>query len=261
MGGYGSTRWAWHTKKTAVESCQRLTVKALGAIGKTAKAVRLIYTFTPWGGDPEKLDYPVRLTSTSTPWGARRYWFSCPRCNRRAAILYRPPGGRYYGCRRCYDLTYRSCQTSHEFDNLYNSLALSMQDTHPGVTGRDVKASLEGKRPRRMTLYQARQLAEFQELIANLPDPYAHYLTPGDLCNQSGLTPDSLAALESARLLVPDHGGKYRPKLAGWGKKLAHLLGEGWTLVELQAWARGRWSTPTPRAWPPDRAEWSAKNG
>jgi hypothetical protein len=24
--------------------------------------------------------------------------------------LYLPPGGRYFGCRHCYGLTYRSCQ-------------------------------------------------------------------------------------------------------------------------------------------------------
>lgn len=100
----------------------------------------------------------------------------------------------------------------------------------------------------------ARQLAE---IIDNLkpPDLYARYLTPGDLCQQSGLTLANLTALESARLLVPDHDGKYRPKLAGWGKKLARLLGEVWTLDELQAWGRGRWSTPDPRAWPPARED------
>jgi hypothetical protein len=32
-------------------------------------------------------------------------------CNRRAGKLYLPPGGRYFGCRQCYRLTYISCQT------------------------------------------------------------------------------------------------------------------------------------------------------
>ena len=31
-------------------------------------------------------------------------------CNRRVAKLYLPPGGRYFGCRHCYRLTYRSVQ-------------------------------------------------------------------------------------------------------------------------------------------------------
>jgi hypothetical protein len=31
-------------------------------------------------------------------------------CYRRVGKLYLPPGGRYFGCRHCYDLTYTSCQ-------------------------------------------------------------------------------------------------------------------------------------------------------
>jgi hypothetical protein len=31
-------------------------------------------------------------------------------CDRRVAKLYLPPGGRYFGCRECYRLTYRSAQ-------------------------------------------------------------------------------------------------------------------------------------------------------
>ena len=31
-------------------------------------------------------------------------------CNRRVAKLYLPPGGRYFGCRLCHGLTYKSAQ-------------------------------------------------------------------------------------------------------------------------------------------------------
>jgi hypothetical protein len=31
-------------------------------------------------------------------------------CNRRVGKLYFPPGGRYFGCRHCYCLTYRTVQ-------------------------------------------------------------------------------------------------------------------------------------------------------
>ena len=39
-------------------------------------------------------------------------WFVCPLvgCGRRVGKLYLPPGGRYYGCRHCYRLTYESAQ-------------------------------------------------------------------------------------------------------------------------------------------------------
>jgi hypothetical protein len=68
---------------------------------------------------------------------------------------------------------------------------------------------------------------------------------------------DELAALESARLLVPDHEGKYRPKLVVWGKKVAYLIKEGWTVAEIKRWSKGRWQTPNPKLWPPDREDWS----
>jgi hypothetical protein len=36
------------------------------------------------------------------------------------------PGGRYFGCRRCYGLTYTSCQESHQDDRLARVLARNM---------------------------------------------------------------------------------------------------------------------------------------
>ncbi|NPV08051.1 MAG: MerR family transcriptional regulator [Anaerolineae bacterium] len=83
------------------------------------------------------------------------------------------------------------------------------------------------------------------------------YLSAEELCRRSGLSPDDLERLQEAGLLRPDRpGGRYRPKLASWATKLAYLLGEGWSLREIGAWARGRWQTPDPRQWPPERERW-----
>ena len=83
-------------------------------------------------------------------------------------------------------------------------------------------------------------------------DPYEGDLTGDELCQQSGLETDDLARLEVARLLLPDtKDGRYRPKLAGWGKKLAYLLREVWGIEEIKTWANGRWKTENPRQWPP----------
>ena len=51
---------------------------------------------------------PVSLDWTACNFGGERPWFVCPGagCNRRVAILYGP--GRYFLCRRCYDLVYES---------------------------------------------------------------------------------------------------------------------------------------------------------
>lgn len=37
-----------------------------------------------------------------------------------------PAGGNYFGRRECYDLTYESAQTAHEFDTLYRHIADEM---------------------------------------------------------------------------------------------------------------------------------------
>ena len=88
------------------------------------------------------------------------------------------------------------------------------------------------------------------------PDPYADYLTADELYKETGLLPSDLARLDSARLLLPDHGGKYRPKLVGWSRKLAYLLAQGWEIEEIKHWARWRWAAPNPREWPPIREDW-----
>ena len=70
-------------------------------------------------GDSEDVRIPVSLQSTPTQFGGRRWWFTCPLvvngvpCGRRVGKLYLPPKARYFGCRTCHGLTYRSCQEAH----------------------------------------------------------------------------------------------------------------------------------------------------
>lgn len=149
LGGFGSTRWGWHSKATTVEECRSLDVnrwiregiivpesrrwgswvwtnsytnKQTASIGYEVNTtgsppwVRLYYTVTPWAGDPVDYDYKIALVSTMPNYGGLRWWFVCPlvtggrACMRRVGKLYMPPGGRYYGCRHCYRLTYESAQ-------------------------------------------------------------------------------------------------------------------------------------------------------
>lgn len=82
--------------------------------------------------EQDALDSPVRLTTTLPRFGGQRWWFVCPLvvtgrpCDRRVGKLYLPPGGRYFGCRHCYRLTYRSCQDSRKPDSLLRDLAARM---------------------------------------------------------------------------------------------------------------------------------------
>jgi hypothetical protein len=78
--------------------------------------------------DTEDVSIPVRLESTPTQFGGRRLWFICPlivhglACNRRAGKLYLPPRAKYFGCRKCHDLSYRSCQEAHQDERLFARL-------------------------------------------------------------------------------------------------------------------------------------------
>ena len=165
MGGYGSgRRWGAFVKQT-VESCLQLDVNKLARDGLIRRAhatgtltwtntatgegtasagfrlepvgdyygliFRLIYAVTV-RGDKHDVDEPIRLTTTRPHFGGVRWWFCCPLivdgvpCGRRVGKLYLPPLARYYGCRHCHDLTYRSAQEAHKFDALYRTLASYM---------------------------------------------------------------------------------------------------------------------------------------
>ncbi len=149
MGGWGSTRWAYHGKKTTVEDCTILSISGLiekalehrsGSItwsigGETFSSVGysllmrsaglllvLNYTFTTGGRAGQSVELPIHIQTTEPYFGGLRYWFTCPLavsgqpCRRRVARLYRPPGAVYFGCRHCYDLTYASAQEAHKYD-------------------------------------------------------------------------------------------------------------------------------------------------
>ena len=147
MGGYGSGRWELHRKADTVEECRNLDANRWTREGILKKGVHHIGGWkwsdgqtgeetasigyevcthdglTPWlrlrytvTSVKESLDYTIRLQVTWPQFGGLRWWFSCPlvidgnKCERRVGKLYLPPGGKYFGCRHCYHLTYRSAQ-------------------------------------------------------------------------------------------------------------------------------------------------------
>ena len=119
--------------------------------GSEGAILRLNYTTTFPNGEKRESDYPIRLLTTRPNFGGVRWWFQCPLvindrpCKRRVGKLYNPPGYTYFGCRHCYDLTYTSAQEAHKFDGLYAMLAAQMQDSYPGMTGREVGRVLNGR--------------------------------------------------------------------------------------------------------------------
>jgi hypothetical protein len=146
MGGYGSGDWYRHRRKATVEESLVLAMREFRGRLQPHAAGTLTWTWTSgsrssvgyfvtWGDvptitvhyrwrDSEDVRIPVRLQATCTQFGGRRWWFTCPLivagvpCNRRVGKLYLPPGARYFGCRTCHRLTYRSCQEAHQAERL-----------------------------------------------------------------------------------------------------------------------------------------------
>jgi hypothetical protein len=161
MGGSGSGRF-WVSKKATVEECLTLDInKILKIVGdgflvpnhygslywkkasgevtasvnystktlkseeKTTSILNLSYTI-PREERKTPIDLDIPLLTTRLCSGGVRYWFACPnlRCQRRVGSLYLPGGRNYFLCRRCYDLTYKSCQESHQFDRLFARMGI-----------------------------------------------------------------------------------------------------------------------------------------
>ena len=68
----------------------------------------LVYTLTDREGNKTDYDYKVSLVTTPCNLGGVRYWFGCPSCGRRVAVLYLAPGDVRFRCRNCNNLSYHS---------------------------------------------------------------------------------------------------------------------------------------------------------
>ncbi len=162
MGGYGSGR-RWGAIRCKVEDCHVLggpnilpklirlsegcsfsgtiwwsrNEEKYAEIGYRLNGLMLILNYTV--NKEKEVNCPVTLTTTTQPKGGRRYWFQCPLqgCGRLSGKLYLPNGALYFGCRRCYNLTYESSNESHKYDSLFRHIAIER-----GVPMREAKKIL-----------------------------------------------------------------------------------------------------------------------
>jgi len=94
-------------KKLTVEKCERLSIFELRIQGLLISNESDDYLY---GNGVE-----IPLTKTPCYFGGERFWFICPDCHRRVAILYRPRYSSFFLCRHCHDLTYQSTQNRRTF--------------------------------------------------------------------------------------------------------------------------------------------------
>jgi hypothetical protein len=123
----------WRRGNEEKPSC---SVSYLLTVGQNSGALRLFYSIKSANAD---LDYPVQLVTTPCHLGGMRWWFICPlsrdgvACGRRVRKLYL--SGRYFGCRHCHALTYRSRQES---DSRVYALVRGGLDAMPPIGGASV---------------------------------------------------------------------------------------------------------------------------
>lgn len=136
MGGWGSGRWQRNGKSTA-EGALPLDIRKLkqakvltpgrtfswqwstggnvhASIGAVAYQDHLMLRYSHRG---ESVEQKVSYTWTSCNYGGERIWFSCPFCGRRCAVIY--GAGKYFACRSCYPLVYKTCNESKR-DRLFS---------------------------------------------------------------------------------------------------------------------------------------------
>ena len=99
-------RWADDFEATAIFD----TIDLDGAFLELRHAIR--------AKDEHNVSYRVYLTRSIPPYGGRRWWFVCPRYQRRAFKLYLPLGGHQFWSRQAYGLGY-ACQRGTALDRAH----------------------------------------------------------------------------------------------------------------------------------------------
>ncbi len=102
LGFAGSTVVTWTSRFSGTAS--------IGIDVLSSERLLFHYAVTNRSGDQTTYSYFVDLESTPCYFGSKRWWFTCPECDRRCRILYLVGGSRYFVCRICRNLTYRSQQ-------------------------------------------------------------------------------------------------------------------------------------------------------
>lgn len=111
----GTITWTWES--TGVKNSIGIAISTY----PDNMYIKFNYTRTYDDETKKDFEYRNRLTTTDCRYGGKRYWFICGLsvngryCGRRVRTLYQ--GGDYFGCRHCYNLTYRSRNENSTYRN------------------------------------------------------------------------------------------------------------------------------------------------
>jgi hypothetical protein len=109
---------ACSTQRWSIVEIDEATAGASISTSASVNALTLSYTVSDDCGCIQDYSYTVCLKWVPCNFGGKRPYFVCPSvgnnlaCRRRTAKLYLPPGEDLFLCRRCYRLTYYSCNES-----------------------------------------------------------------------------------------------------------------------------------------------------
>jgi hypothetical protein len=100
-GGIVSTTIQWR-REGEEESFAAIGIST--TLNESEGRYRLTYTM----GSGESVEVHGLLLSTRPKYGGLRWWFGCPFCSRKCAMLHLPPGSKRFACRTCHRLRYTS---------------------------------------------------------------------------------------------------------------------------------------------------------
>jgi hypothetical protein len=111
LTGYCCSTLTWTRKLSGRESSIGIVVNVLDE----PYYAKVNYTITDRSsGEKTDYDYKIPLVAEPCHFGGVRYWFICPLsrngvpCGSRVGTLFLASGGKYFGCRHCYNLSYES---------------------------------------------------------------------------------------------------------------------------------------------------------
>jgi len=122
---YGEKYWAFQDRRL------RIAIATMD-LDSQSPHMRLWHTLIDQKGTGEfHSNYKFPLVKKLCHFGGFRWFFRCPGCANLARVLYLPfPDAWEFGCRKCCNLSYRSCNESHRSDYFQLSSLLDKHDEY-----------------------------------------------------------------------------------------------------------------------------------